>query len=125
MPLIFLLLASTLVPLRADAQDRWRQLPGAASAFSVDLQSLARESGVLQARVRSHDTGTLVLVEELEVRCSEGQLRTVAKEQYDRDTGRPVPAAGQDRNQSDAPWADYAPGSEGHALLSALCAAAQ
>jgi hypothetical protein len=125
MPLVFLLLASTLVVVRADAQERWRQLSGAASAFAVDLQSLAREDGILRARVRSHDTGTLVLLEDLEIRCSAGQLRTIAKQQYDSETGRPVPTAGQDRNQPDAPWAEYTPGSEGHAVLSGLCALAR
>lgn len=114
-----LTIAGTLVVSAADAQERWRQLPGAAAAFAVDLQSLALEAGVLHAQVRTPDRGTIVLVEELEVRCTAEQLRTIAKHQYDSDTGRPV--LSQDRNQQDAPWVGFAPGSQGHALLSSLC----
>jgi surface-adhesin protein E len=121
MRLIALLIAGTLVASVADAQERWRQLSGAASTFAVDLQSLALESGVLRARVQTPDQGTLIQVEELEVRCSAEQLRTVAQYRYDRDTGRPVPDASQDRNQQDAPWVGFTPGSQGHALLSSLC----
>jgi hypothetical protein len=115
-----LLIAGTLMSSVLDAQERWRQLPGAAR-FAVDLQSLTLEAGVLRARVQTPEPGTTVLVEELEVRCAAEQLRTIAQHQYDRDTGRPVPDAGPERNQQDAPWVGYAPGSEGHALLSGLC----
>jgi hypothetical protein len=121
MRLIPLLIAGTLVASVADAQERWRQLSGAASTFAVDLQSLALEAGVLRARVQTPDQGTIVQVEELEVRCSAEQLRTIALYRYDSDTGRPVPTDSQDRNQQDAPWAGFAPGSQGHALLSSLC----
>jgi len=120
MRLIALLIAGTLVASVADAQERWHKLSGAASTFSVDLQSLALEAGVLRAQVRTRDSGTLVLVEELEIRCSAEQLRTIAQHEYDSDTGRLVPAL-EDRNQQDAPWAGYTPGSQGHALLSSLC----
>jgi hypothetical protein len=125
MPLILLLLASTLVAPGAAAQERWHQLPGAASAFAVDLHSLARKDGVLLARIRTRDVGTLVSVEDVEVRCSAGQLRTIRQQDYDIDTDRPVPAAGQEGNQRVARWAEYTPGSEGHAVLSSLCALAR
>jgi hypothetical protein len=108
MRLIPLLIAGTLVASVADAQERWRQLSGAASTFAVDLHSLALEAGILRARVQTPDQGT-------------EQLRTIAQHRYDSDTGRPVPAANQDRNQQDAPWVGFAPGSQGHALLSSLC----
>jgi hypothetical protein len=121
MRLIPLLIAGTLVASVADAQERWRQLSGAASTFAVDLESLVLEAGILRARVQTPDQGTIVVVEELEVRCTAEQLRTIAQRRYDSDTGRPVPAAGQDRNQQDGPWVGFAPGSQGHALLSSLC----
>ena len=121
MRLIPLLIAGTLVASVADAQERWRQLSGAANTFAVDLHSLALEAGVLRARVQTPDQGTIVLVEELEVRCTAEQLRTIAQHRYDSDTGRPVPAASHDRNQPDAPWVGFAPGSQGHALVSSLC----
>jgi hypothetical protein len=120
MRLIPLLIATTLVASVADAQERWRQLSGAANTFAVDLQSLALEAGVLRARVQTPDQGTIVRVEELEVRCTAEQLRTIAQHHYDSDTGRPVPAS-QDRKQQDAPWVGFAPGSQGHALVSSLC----
>jgi len=121
MRLIALLIAGILAASVADAQERWRQLSGAASTFAVDLQSLALEAGVLRARVQTPDQGTIVQVEELEVRCTAGQLRTIAQYRYDSDTRRPVPTASQDRNQQDAPWVGFTPGSQGHALLSSLC----
>jgi hypothetical protein len=121
MRLIPLLITGTLIASVADAQERWRQLSGAASTFAVDLQSLVLEAGILRARVQTPDQGTIVLVQELEVRCTAEQLRTIAQHRYDSDTGRPVPAAGQDRNQQDGPWVGFAPGSQGHALLSSLC----
>jgi hypothetical protein len=120
MRLIPLLIAATLVASVAEAQERWHQLSGAASTFAVDLHSLSLESGVLRARVRTRDSGTLVLVEELEIRCSAKQLRSIAQHEYDSDTGRLVPAL-EDRNQQDAPWVGFTPGSQGHALLSSLC----
>lgn len=121
MRILALLLAGAFVATVGNAQERWRQLPGAAGAFAVELQSIAVEGGVLQARVRTPDRGTLVLVEELEIRCTGEQLRTIAKHQYDNDTGRPVPATGPDDRQDNAPWVAYAPGSEGYALVSSLC----
>jgi hypothetical protein len=125
MPFILLLLAGAFLAPSVAAQERWHRLPGAASAFAVDLHSLAREDGVLRAQIRARDVGTLVLMEDVEVRCSVGQLRTIKRQQYDGDTGRPVPAAGQNGDQREPRWAEYAPGSEGHALLSSLCALAR
>lgn len=77
MRLLLLLIAGTLVASQVDAQERWRQLPGVAGAYAVDLQSLGVAEGVLRARVRTRDYGTVVLVEELEVQCSAEQLRTI------------------------------------------------
>lgn len=119
MRVIPLLIAGALAASVCNAQERWRRLPGAARTFAVELQSLALEGGVLRARVRSPDLATVVLVEELEIRCTTGQLRTIAKHQYDSDTGRPLPAT--DGSQEDAPWVEYARGSQGYALVSSLC----
>jgi hypothetical protein len=118
MPLILLLLASVFLVFPADAQERWRRLPGGAAAYAVDLESLAWDVGVLRARVRTDVGASIDLVEELEVRCSMAQLRTVSQQSFDRDTGRPADAA---RPQATARWAEYTPGSEGYALLSSLC----
>lgn len=125
MRFIPLMLASALLVQGATAQERWRQLPGAASAFAVDLHSLSRAGGVLRARIRTRDVGTLVVVEDVEVRCSADQLRTIKQRRYDGDTGRPAPDVHPDGDQRDARWADYTPGSEGHAVLSSLCALAR
>jgi protein-S-isoprenylcysteine O-methyltransferase Ste14 len=116
---VSLFLASTLLVPAADAQDRWVPLSGAASDYSVDLHSLRREADVVMARVQSDDLGTVIVVEELEVRCAATQLRTVGRQQYDNDTGRPLLRA--EPNPEAALWADYAPGSQGHALISGLC----
>ena len=125
MRFILLLFASAAMAPGVAAQERWQQLPGAASAYAVDLQSLARGDGILRARVRTRDVGTLVVIEDVEVRCSAAQSRTLNRQQYDIDTGRPAPAASRDGNQQDAHWAEYTPGSEGHAVLSSLCALAR
>lgn len=121
MRLILLVLASAVVVSSANGQERWRRLPGAASAYAVDLQSLAVRDDILRARVRTHDHGTIAVIQELEVRCAAKQLRTVAEQQYDTDTGRPPSAIGPDRSQREVPWAGYEPGSEGHGLVSSIC----
>jgi hypothetical protein len=121
MPLTLLLIAAALLVSPADAQERWRQLPGGAAAYSVDVHSLAFDAGVLRARVRTLDVASIFLVEELEVRCSMAQLRTVSEQRYDRDSGRLAPAARPEPPHRDVAWAEYVPGSEGHALLSSLC----
>jgi hypothetical protein len=118
MPLILLLFASGFLVSPADAQERWRQLPGGAAAYAVDLQSLALDAGVLRARVRTREVASVDLVEELEVRCSMAQLRTASTQRFDRDTGRPADAASP---QAAPRRAEYTPGSEGHAVLSSLC----
>jgi hypothetical protein len=41
MRLLLLVLTGAFVASRATAQERWHQLPGTASAFAVELQSLA------------------------------------------------------------------------------------
>jgi hypothetical protein len=122
MPLVLLLLIAAFFGSPADAQERWRQLPDGASDYAVDLQSLALDSGVLRARVRTRDVANLDVVQALEVRCSAAQLRTVTQQQYDRDSGRPTGAAVP---QTGPRWAEYTPGSEGHALVSSLCDLAQ
>src|SRR5919106_5210435 len=86
------LLGALLVP-RAAAQERWQQLPGAAQAYAVDLQSLARQGDVLKARIRTRDVGSRVVVQQVQVRCTLNQLRTVSEELYDEDTGRLLPQA--------------------------------
>ncbi len=120
MRLIVLLVAGILLPAMVKAQERWHRLPAGASAFHVDLHSLSFEQGTLWARVQTDDLGSAVLVEEVEVRCGTEQLRTTAQFRYDSDTGQPVPAQA-DRQLPDAHWIGYPRGSEGHALLSALC----
>ena len=121
MPLILLLVASALLFSPAAAQERWRQLAGSAAAYAVDLQSLTFDAGVLRAEVRTQDLGNTVLVEQLEVRCSQSQLRTVAERRYDRDSGRAVATDNPEPPQRGLPWADYAAGSEGHAIIASLC----
>lgn len=125
MRFILLPLTSVAMAPSAAAQEHWQQLPGTASAYAVDLQSLAHGDGILRARIRTRDVGTLVVIQDVEVRCSAAQLRTLNQHQYDSDTGRPAPATSQDGNQQDAHWAEYTPGSEGHAVLSSLCALAR
>jgi hypothetical protein len=109
-----------LSPSLIQAQERWQRLPGAARAYQVDLQSLTPSDGVLQARIQTLDVGNLVLVQEVEVRCSTQETRTLARSRYDNDTGRPV--ANSEPQQPDSLWISYPPGSEGHAILAGLCA---
>ena len=119
-PMVFL---GFLAPSLIQAQERWEALPGAASSYRVDLQSLAVLEGALQARVQTPDVGNLVLVQDLEVRCGTKEVRTLARLSYDNDTGRRVATAeGQER---DSLWISYPPGSEGHALLTGICALAR
>jgi hypothetical protein len=115
-----LLIIGTLVALPLDAQERWRHLPGGAARFAVDLESLAIEAGVLRARVRTPIDGT-ILEEQLEIRCSSEQLRTIASQEYDGDTGQLRRSSRDEDHRRDIPWAGYAPGSEGHALLTSVC----
>jgi hypothetical protein len=112
-----------LIPSLTQAQERWRQLPGAANSYRVDLQSLASSGGTLHARVQTSDVGSVVSVEELEVRCETKEARTLARLGYDNDTGRPVTPS--EREGMDTLWISYAPGSEGHALLAGLCTLAR
>jgi hypothetical protein len=120
MHLKLLLLAGFLFPSLADAQQRWQQLPGAASSYRVDLHSLMPSNGILRARIQTPDVGSVVLVQEVEVRCQTGQTRTLAQSSFDNDTGRPIPTSrGQ---EADTLWISYPPGSEGHAILAGLCA---
>ena len=112
--------AGALLPTAVDAQERWHRLPAGANAFHVDLRSLSLDQGVLRARVQTSDVGSVVLVQEVEVRCGTEQLRTTARRSYDSDTGQPVQTQAESQ-QPDALWIAYPPGSEGHALLSGLC----
>jgi hypothetical protein len=121
MPLMLFLVASALLFSPAAAQERWRQLAGSAGAYAFDLQSLTVDAGILRAEVRTQDIGNTVLVEQLEVRCTQSQLRTVAKRRYDRDTDRAVASDNPEVPRRDVPWADYTAGSEGHAIIASLC----
>jgi hypothetical protein len=107
------------------AQEHWQQLSGAAQAYSVDVHSLAREGEVLSARIRTHDVGSRVIVQQVQVRCAASQLRTVGEKSYDSDTGRPLPQAVEPGKKDSTSWPEYKAGSEGHALLSSLCALAR
>lgn len=120
MRLIALFVAGVALPAVTNAQERWHRLSAGAGAFHVDLHSLSLERGTLRARVQTHDRGSIVWVEEVEVRCGTEQLRTTARLSYDSDTGQPIPTQA-DSELADAPWIGYPRGSEGHALLSALC----
>ena len=92
MRFILLFLMGAIVVPRAAAQERWQQLPGAAQAYAVDLQSLARKGDILEARIRTHDVGSRIVVQDVQARCAMNQLRTVGCEKlYDEDTGRPLP----------------------------------
>jgi hypothetical protein len=125
--LVLSLMAALLAP-QVGAQQQWRQLPGAAKAYAVDLHSLVREGGVLSARIRTHDVGSRIIVQQVEVRCLSRQLRTIDEKLYDGDTGRPLPpidAADAARSERGSVWPEYEAGSEGHALLSGLCALAR
>lgn len=119
---LLLLMACILVP-HAAAQERWQRLPGAAQAWAVDLQSLGRKGDILEARIRTRDVGSRIVVQEVQVRCTMNQLRTVREEMYDEDTGRALPGAGSP--EEGAAWPEYGAGSEGHAVLSGLCAHAR
>jgi hypothetical protein len=121
--MVLCLLTTTWVPTAA-AQEHWEQLPGAARAYAVDLRSLGREGSILTARIRTHDVGSRLVVQHVQVRCALGQLRTVKEELYDRDTGRPLPQDNEGRSGAGSAWPEYEAGSEGHALLSSLCALA-
>jgi hypothetical protein len=116
---ILLVLAGFLIPSPTQAQERWERLPGAASSYRVDLHSLASSDGVLRARIQTPDLGSIVLVQEVEVRCEPLEARTLARLSYDNDTGRPIPT--RERQERDTLWMSYPPGSEGHALLAGLC----
>lgn len=118
--LILLVVAGGFLSTAAKAQEHWYPLPGAASAFHVDVRSLALERGILRARVQTSDLGVVVLVEDVEVRCEREQIRTIARLSYDSDTGRRVPSQ-PDSQQPDTLWIAYPRGSEGHSLLSGLC----
>jgi hypothetical protein len=123
MRLALIVLFGLIIPSLTEAQERWPRLPGAASSYRVDVESLASSGGVLQARVQTPDLGSVVSVEELEVRCETKEARTLARLSYDNDTGRPV--APSERQEMDTLWISYPPGSEGHALLAGLCALAR
>jgi hypothetical protein len=114
-----LLLAGLLFPSLTQAQVRWQQLPGAASSYRVDLHSLTPSNGVLRARIQTPDVGSVVLVQEVEVRCKTQEARTLARYSYDNDTGKPIPASGD--QEADTLWISYPPDSEGHAIVAGLC----
>jgi hypothetical protein len=115
-----LLVLGFLAPSLLEAQERWQRLPGAAKAYQVDLQSLTPSDGVLQARIQRSDLGNVVLVEEIEIRCSTQETRTLARSTIANDTGRPL--ASSEPQEPDSLWISYPPGSEGHAILAGLCA---
>jgi hypothetical protein len=121
MRLMVTFLLMTILAPQILAQEQWRRLSGAAQAYSVDVQSLRQEAGVLTARIRTHDVGSRTIVQRVQVRCASNQLRTVDEESYDSDTGRPVPQAIEDRHADGSAWPEYASGSEGYAVLSSLC----
>jgi hypothetical protein len=116
---IALLAIGSLLATSTSAQERWRQLSAGASAFHVDLHSLVLDHAILRARVQTSEPGNIIRREEVQVRCKTGQLRTVARSVYDGDTGRPLP--GQAEGGGSPVWIGYPRGSEGHALLTALC----
>ena len=115
-----LLLSGLVFPSLAEAQERWQQLPGAASSYRVDLHSLTPSNGLLRARIQTPDVGSVMLVQEVEVRCQTQEARTLARSSYNNDTGQPIPASGGE--EADTLWISYPPGSEGHAILAGLCA---
>jgi hypothetical protein len=108
-----------LVASSAQAQERWQRLAGAASSYRVDLHSLTPSDGILRARIQAPDLGSVVLVQEIEVRCQTQESRTLARSSYDNDTGRPVPTF--EPQEADTLWISYPAGSEGHALVASLC----
>jgi hypothetical protein len=122
--LVLSLMAALFAP-QVGAQQQWRQLPGAAKAYAVDLHSLVREGGVLSARIRTRDVGSRIIVQQVEIRCLSRQLRTIDEKLYDGDTGRPLPPIDAARSERGTAWPEYEAGSEGHALLSSLCALAR
>ena len=111
-----------LAPGFIQAQERWQPLSGAASSYQVDLLSLMSTNGELRARIQTPDLGNLVMVQELEVRCVTQESRTLARSEYDNDTGKPIPTSAQ---EADTLWISYSPGSEGHAIVRGLCALAR
>jgi hypothetical protein len=124
MRLVLIVLLGLPIPSLTLAQEqRWQQLPGAARSYRVDLQSLTSSGGVLQARVQTSDLGSVVMVQELEIRCKREEARTLARLSYDNDTGRLLTTS--ERQETDTLWISYSPGSEGHALLAGLCSLAR
>jgi hypothetical protein len=117
---MLLVVIGFLPPGLIQAQERWQRLPGAASSYHVDLQSLTPTYGVLRARIQRSDLGNLVVVQELEVRCATQESRTLARSEYDNDTGKPIPTSAS--QEPDTLWISYPPGSEGHAIVAGLCA---
>jgi hypothetical protein len=107
------------------AQEEWQQLPGAAEAYAVDLHSISRDRGVLSARIRTRDVGSGIIVQQVQVRCASSQLRTIGEELYDGGTGRPLHQPDEGRREVGSVWPEYEVGSEGHALVSGLCALAR
>jgi hypothetical protein len=91
----------------------------------VDLGSLALQADNLSARIRTHDVGGRLVVQEVQGRCASNQLRTVHEEVYDADTRRPLPGNSRGNGEEGTIWPEYVAGSEGHALLSSLCALAR
>jgi hypothetical protein len=118
------LFVAILTP-QAVAQQQWQQLPGAAQAYAVDVHSLTHEGGVLSARIRTRDVGSRMVVQDVQVRCASSQLRTIDEKLYDTDTGRAVPRTSESKSQDSSAWPEYEAGSEGHAVLSGLCALAR
>jgi hypothetical protein len=107
-------------PGLVQAQERWQRLPGAASSYQVDLQSLTATDGVLRGRVQTPGLRNLVMVQDLEVRCATQESRTLARSEYDNDTGRPIPT--NVSQEADTLWLSYPTGSEGQAIVAGLCA---
>jgi hypothetical protein len=121
MRFIPLSLLGALLTAPAEAQESWKQLTGAAESYAVDLRSLDFHVDILSARIRTHDVGSRLIVQRVQVRCTLNQLRTIGEEFYDAETGRPVPQGHAGRPENSAIWPEYQAGSEGHALLSSLC----
>lgn len=125
MRFILLSLLGTLLAPPAVAQESWKQLAGAAQAYAVDLESLDRDGDILNARIRTHDVGTRMIVQFVQVRCTSNRLRTIGEDLYDAETRRSVPQPNAGKPDDSDTWPEYEAGSEGHALLSSLCALAR
>lgn len=121
MRLMMPIFLAVVLPARVAGQQQWQQLPGAGQAYAVDVHSLANEGGLLRARIRTRDMGNRIVVQEVQVRCASSQLRTVRRQVYDADTGKPLPQPAEERTDDGSAWPEYAAGSEGHAVLSGLC----